>query len=159
MKPGQFKPRKTPLRRTKGFHWNPSTVKAKPEAVDGIQFDSGTEAREYRMLRTLQQSGNIYGLECHPKVVLLQGDAAKGLPTIAFRPDFVFFENGRRVYTDNKSRGIQGNGAFTARELLMFDLWVWFGPAVLRITEWKGDRLCVKKTFVPRNRAEREGLF
>lgn len=154
MKPGQLQ-RRTPLRRKKGF-WNPNTVRAKPEAVDGIQFDSGAEAREYRMLRALQMGWQIHGLECHPKVVLLKGDAAKGLPTIAWRPDFAYYEAGRKVYTDNKTRG---DTAFTERELLIFDLWRWFGPGLLRITEWKGDRLCTKREIMGPGVRTKDGLF
>lgn len=157
MKPGQLQ-RRTPLRRKKGF-WNPNTVRAKPEAVDGIQFDSGAEAREYRMLKVMQQSGQIHGLVCHPKVVLIAGDAKRGLPELAYRPDFSFYEAGRLVYQDSKNRGIEGNGAYTPREHIIFKLWIHFMSVPLRITAWKRDRMVTSRIVMGLSEAKKDDLF
>lgn len=144
MKRGGYLKRKTGLARTPWGRKGRDFFNAKPVAVDGIQFDSMTEARRYGNLKLLQMAGEISGLVCHPKVVLIVGP-----PEIAWRLDFSYQEGGRTVLEDSKARPA------TDRELLLYKLFDLFGPGLLRITDATGK---TKKTIMGRaGRAESGG--
>lgn len=45
----------------------------KKTIVDGISFDSKKEAERYKVLKSMQDDGVIFGLECQPKFALIPG--------------------------------------------------------------------------------------
>lgn len=67
--------------------------------VDGIWFDSKAEADRYSSLKLLERARVISGLGLQPVFALM---GPKGKPVAAYRADFCFFENGRRVVEDVK---------------------------------------------------------
>lgn len=54
--------------------------------VDGITFDSGVEARRYRVLKMLSDAGDITDLELQPSYQL----EAYGAPICTYRADFAY---------------------------------------------------------------------
>lgn len=45
-------------------------IRSKKTVIDGITFDSKTEAEYYEYLKQLNRAGKIYGLRCHPVYTL-----------------------------------------------------------------------------------------
>lgn len=74
---------------------------AKKTEVDGIVFDSADEAQRYQALKWLERAKVIRGLGLQP-VFALMGPVGK--PVAGYRADFIYFENGRRVVEDVKSK-------------------------------------------------------
>jgi len=80
--------------------------------VDGMKFDSKTEARRYGELKLLQQAKEISGLEMQVKFKLLDSFKRKApnqrKPVthrgIAYIADFVYWENGYKIIEDVKSK-------------------------------------------------------
>lgn len=68
--------------------------------MDGRVFASKLEARRYRDLRLLEQSGAISGLVCQPRYVLIPADAHGR--AICYVGDFAYTEGGRAVVEDTK---------------------------------------------------------
>lgn len=56
--------------------------------VDGIVFDSMTEARRYVELKLLIRAGEIEKLQCHPKFEI----EVNGVRICAYTPDFSYIE-------------------------------------------------------------------
>ena len=68
-------------------------VKARKVELDGIVFDSATEAAHYEKLKALQRCGQISKLQVHPVFIFI----VQGIPVGKFRPDFVFHDENDRV--------------------------------------------------------------
>ena len=84
-----------------------SKYRAQKTIVDGVCFDSKTEARRYTDLLILQQAGIISELKCQPAFVLLEGFkdiTGKREQAIKYTADFEYFEDGRRIVEEIKSR-------------------------------------------------------
>lgn len=47
-----------------------SKINSKKVIVDGISFDSRTEAKYYCRLKRLKEEGKLRHIECHPKYEL-----------------------------------------------------------------------------------------
>jgi hypothetical protein len=78
----------------------------KKQVVDGFKFDSKKEAKRYEVLKLLQSSGKITGLERQPKYVLQEAfirDGKKYRP-ITYVADFRYFDKdlGKVVVEDVK---------------------------------------------------------
>ena len=67
--------------------------------VDGIVFDSKKEAKRWTELRLLERAGQIHNLERQHRVDVKYN----GILLFWWKADFVFFENGQRIYEDVKS--------------------------------------------------------
>lgn len=65
---------------------------------DGIRWDSQAEFRRWSELKLLERAGEISHLERQMTVPLF----VNGVKVCALRPDFAFFERGKRVYADAK---------------------------------------------------------
>ncbi|MFN9110249.1 MAG: DUF1064 domain-containing protein [Bacteroidota bacterium] len=70
----------------------------KPMTVDGVRFDSHGEYFRWLELQALEREGVIRNLERQITVPLV----VNGTKVCALRPDFAYFENGKRVYDDFK---------------------------------------------------------
>ncbi len=66
--------------------------------ADGIRWDSQAEYRRWSELKLLERAGQISGLERQVTVPLV----VNGTKICALRPDFAFFEKGKRVLADQK---------------------------------------------------------
>lgn len=63
-------------------------------------FDSGDEFRRWHELLLLQRAGKISGLERQQVIPI----SAYGQHMWNVEPDFIYWENGKRVYDDTKGR-------------------------------------------------------
>ena len=80
------------------------------EVIDGIKFDSKTEARRYRELKLLERAGKIKDIEVQPVYILLKSvkfsgdDRAK--PAMRYTADFRYYDidKGEVVVEDVKSK-------------------------------------------------------
>lgn len=79
-------------------------MQSKKVTVDGILFDSKTEAEYYEFLKYQQSTGVITGLRCHPKYELVPKvyKFGKTQRAINYILDFDYFLDGRRVAVDVK---------------------------------------------------------
>lgn len=89
----------------------------------GKLYDSMGERDRAEWLKKAEQDGEIESLSEHPKVQLTKYHA--------YKPDFTYLENGRRVFEDFK-------GAETERFRINKKLWKERGPGVLRISKRRG---------------------
>jgi hypothetical protein len=62
--------------------------RAKPQVIDGIRFASKLEASRYLQLKTLQDAGEIWSLELHPKFPLV----VLGKKICTYIADFAYVE-------------------------------------------------------------------
>ena len=76
--------------------------------VDGIVFDSASEARRWRELRLLERAGRISGLRRQVPYVFLvhttgtSPECGEDKRQMRYVADFVYFEGGREVVEDVK---------------------------------------------------------
>lgn len=75
---------------------------AKRLRVDGITFDSKLEADRYQQLKLLERAGEIKGLEYHKKFVIVP--KSKYGNDVYYEADFFYFENGKPMVEDTKSK-------------------------------------------------------
>ena len=75
---------------------------AKRLRVDGITFDSKLEADRYQQLKLLERAGEIKGLEYHKKFVIIP--ISKYGNDVYYEADFFYFENGKPMVEDTKSK-------------------------------------------------------
>lgn len=85
----------------------PSKYNNKKTEVDGITFDSGKEADDYRALKLLERIGDIADLELQKVFVLREGfrdGSGKKHRSIKYKCDFFFFDkrSGKWVVKDSK---------------------------------------------------------
>ena len=66
--------------------------------VDGVTFDSHGELMRWSELQLLQKAGQIEGLQRQITVPLV----VNGTKVCALRPDYAYFQDGKRVYEDFK---------------------------------------------------------
>lgn len=67
-------------------------AKAKKKTVNGIQFDSITEADYYQVLLDRQKSGEISNLECQPEFEILKPFKIRSrkIRGMRYTPDFMY---------------------------------------------------------------------
>ena len=75
---------------------------AKRLKMDGISFDSQLEATRYSQLKLLERAGEIKGLEYHKKFIIIP--KSKYGNDIFYEADFFYFEKGKPVVEDTKSK-------------------------------------------------------
>ena len=83
-----------------------SKYKAKKTIIDGITFDSKSEAKRYEELKLLQRGGAIQNLSLQPRFMLQEGfvnvDTGKKERAIEYVSDFMYDEGDRIVVEDVK---------------------------------------------------------
>ncbi len=79
-------------------------MRAKKVTVDGILFDSKTEAEYYVFLKKEERKGKISDLRCHPKYELVPTVVKLGKKqrAINYILDFDYIRDGRRIAVDVK---------------------------------------------------------
>lgn len=75
---------------------------AKRLKIDGITFDSKLEAERYQQLKLLQKANAISGLEYHKKFVIIP--KSRYGDNVYYEADFFYFENGKPIVEDTKSK-------------------------------------------------------
>ncbi|MBP1312302.1 ABC-type sulfate transport system substrate-binding protein [Paenibacillus sp. 1182] len=77
---------------------------AKKKIVDGIEFDSMTEAKRYAELVILERGGLISELTLQPKFTLLEPFTKHGKKrrAITYKADFMYMEDGKTIVEDVK---------------------------------------------------------
>lgn len=75
---------------------------AKRLRVDGITFDSKLEADRYQQLKLLERAGKITGLEYHKKFIVIP--KSRYGENVYYEADFFYFENGKPIVEDTKSK-------------------------------------------------------
>ena len=90
--------------------------------VGGIVFDSQAEAERYRVLRVMENSGQITDLVCHPRWEIIPEQRPEGHRP--FRParytaDFSYIRDGKLVVEDVKSEYTRQEEDYILRRKLM----------------------------------------
>lgn len=96
----------------------PATRKYKnvPVEIEGRRFDSKREGDRYRVLRLLEQAGEISGLECHPSWTFV----VNGTKVARYTADFSYRDaGGRLVVEDVKSRPTKTRDYVIRKKLLL----------------------------------------
>ena len=96
--------------------------KAKRTEVDGIKFDSKSEAKRYQELKLLERSGQIQNLSLQPRFTLQEGflnvDTLDKERKIEYVADFMYTENNETIVEDVK--GMKTADYKIKRKLFLF---------------------------------------
>ena len=87
------------FRRQKGSKYKNTKVE-----IDGIKFDSKSEAKRYQVLKILVDQGEITKLQLQPRFLLQESFKKNGktFRKIEYIADFMYEENGEKVVEDVK---------------------------------------------------------
>ena len=88
---------------------------------DDIDFDSLKEARRYKELILLEQTGHISDLELQKEYELIPSQRINGRVVeraVKYRADFVYKENGKTVVEDTK--GVRTKEYIIKRKLMLY---------------------------------------
>lgn len=95
---------------------------AKKTEVDGITFDSKSEAKRYQELKLLERGGAIKNLSLQPRFLLQEGfvniHTGKKERAIEYVADFQYDENGITIVEDVK--GFKTSDYKIKRKLFLF---------------------------------------
>ncbi|MBY0024520.1 DUF1064 domain-containing protein [Paenibacillus polymyxa] len=77
---------------------------AKKTIIDGIEFDSKTEAKRYGELKILERGGIISGLTLQPRFTVFEPFTKHGKKrrAITYKADFMYQEDGKTIVEDVK---------------------------------------------------------
>lgn len=95
------------------------------EVIDGIKFDSKTEARRYRELKLLERAGKIRDLEVQPVFILVKSvkykNAKSRKPAMKYTADFRYYdiEKDEVVVEDVKSKATAKETDYIMRRHMM----------------------------------------
>lgn len=104
----------------------PSTIKRKYKnvltEVDGKTFDSKAEARRYRELKLLQQSGEISGFGEQPSFIIAKD--------IRYRPDFIVCDKSEKIWVED----VKGKetAVFVMKAKLFRDKYPWLELKIIK---------------------------
>lgn len=111
--------------------------------IDGMTFDSKSEGNRYAQLKLLERAKEIKSLGVHPVYPL----RINGVTIGTYKPDFAFFEGGRKIAEDVK-------GLVTAEASLRMRVFMACYPEIeLRIVDSKGNTKPFKQRAVTERRA------
>lgn len=75
--------------------------------INGITFDSMAEAERYKVLRVMEKTGKISGLECHPRWEIIpkqEVDGHRNFQAAHYTADFKYYTpDGQMIVEDVKS--------------------------------------------------------
>ena len=99
-----------------------SKYKAKKTIIDGITFDSKSEAKRYEELKLLQRGGAIQNLSLQPRFMLQEGfvniHTGKKERAIEYVSDFMYDEGNETIVEDVK--GFKTSDYKIKRKLFLF---------------------------------------
>lgn len=87
-----------------------SKINSKKVIVDGISFDSRTEAKYYCRLNRLKEEGKLRHIECHPKYELqpaCERYGKKYRPMYYIADFLVILDDGHKIVIDVKGYGME----------------------------------------------------
>lgn len=92
-------------------------------SIDGQSFDSVKEAQRYSELKLLEKIGDISGLECQKKFVLISSQKDPETRKVverecAYIADFVYLRDGELIVEDTK--GFRTKEYIIKRKLMLF---------------------------------------
>lgn len=97
-------------------------IRSKKTVIDGIMFDSKTEAEYYEHLKTLEKNKKIYRLRCHPTYILQEeveryGKKYKAIKYIA---DFEYWNEEEQINVVVDVKGYAMEDAKLKRKLFAY---------------------------------------
>lgn len=100
--------------------------------VDGKKFDSVAEAEHYLILKDRQKRGEIYGLECQKRFVIIEAQnvGKKRIRETVYIADFAYYEHPSDRLVVEDTKGFKKGNAyqvFTIKRKLMlqkYGIWV-----------------------------------
>ena len=90
--------------------------------INGIKFDSRAEADRYTVLRVMEKTGKIYGLECHPRWEIIPKQEVQGhrnFQAAHYTADFKYYKDGQMIVEDVKSTYTREAEDYKLRRKLM----------------------------------------
>ena len=97
-------------------------IRSKKTVIDGITFDSKTEAEYYEYLKQLNRAGKIYGLCCHPTYILQEAVERHGkrYKAIKYIADFEYWDAEERTTVVVDVKGYAMEDAKLKRKLFAY---------------------------------------
>jgi conserved hypothetical protein len=106
-------------------------IRSKKTVIDGITFDSRTEAEYYEYLKRLEKDKKIYRLRCHPTYILQEAVERYGkkYKAIKYIADFEYWSDEEQINVVVDVKGYAMEDARLKRKLFAynypFDKLVW----------------------------------
>lgn len=97
-------------------------IRSKKTVIDGIVFDSKTEAEYYEYLKKLEEDKKIYRLRCHPVYVLQEPIERHGkkYKAIKYIADFVYWDDEAQINVVVDVKGFAMEDAKLKRKLFAY---------------------------------------
>lgn len=111
-------------------------IRSKKTVIDGITFDSKTEAEYYEYLKSLERDKKIYRLRCHPVYVLQDAVERHGkkYKAIKYIADFEYWSDEEQINVVVDVKGYAMEDARLKRKLFAynypFDKLVWVAKSL-----------------------------
>ena len=97
-------------------------IRSKKTVIDGITFDSKTEAEYYEYLKSLEKDKKIHRLRCHPMYVLQDHVERHGkkYKAIKYIADFVYWDDEAQINVVVDVKGFAMEDAKLKRKLFAY---------------------------------------
>lgn len=97
-------------------------MKGKKTVIDGITFDSKTEAEYYEYLKSLERNKKIYRLRCHPVFILQEAfeQDGKKYRAIKYIADFAYWDDEEQMNVVVDVKGFAMEDARLKRKLFAY---------------------------------------
>lgn len=97
-------------------------IRSKKTVIDGITFDSKTEAEYYEYLKRLEKDKKIYRLRCHPVFILQEAfeQDGKKYKAIKYIADFVYWNDKEQTSVVVDVKGYAMEDAKLKRKLFAY---------------------------------------
>lgn len=97
-------------------------IRSKKTVIDGIVFDSKTEAEYYEYLKQLEKDKKIYRLRCHPTYILQEAVERHGkrYKAIKYIADFEYWNEKEQINVVVDVKGFAMEDAKLKRKLFVY---------------------------------------
>lgn len=97
-------------------------IRSKKTVIDGITFDSQTEAEYYEYLKGLERDKKIYRLRCHPTYILQEAfeQDGKKYKAIKYIADFKYWDDEEQINVVVDVKGFAMEDARLKRKLFVY---------------------------------------
>lgn len=97
-------------------------IRSKKTVIDGITFDSKTEAEYYEYLKSLERDKKIYRLRCHPVFILQEAfeQDGKKYKAIKYIADFAYWDDEEQMNVVVDVKGFAMEDARLKRKLFAY---------------------------------------
>ena len=102
-------------------------IRSKKTVIDGITFDSKTEAEYYEYLKRLEKDKKIYRLRCHPVFILQEAfeRCGKKYKAIKYIADFAYWNDEEQTSVVVDVKGYAMEDAKLKRKLFAYKYSFW----------------------------------